>query len=195
VGIGFISDTVVVGFIMKDAVTPHFAVMMAARWAAEASRLGIELAPSWSYRGVVTYGEFAINEAGNFFVGPAVSEAAAWYERAKAAVILLAPSAKEALRDATDGDFAQGAVTTNEHDIPLKESRNDTITTYRTYVASPFDWPAPLEEAEGWAAALLATFDDEKPGVAEKRRNTEAFLSRHMEEYRALYAKTTVPLA
>lgn len=108
VKIGFISDTVVVGFIMKDARTPHFAVMMAARWAAEAFRLGVNLSPAWSYRGVVTYGQFSINDAGNFFVGPAVTEAASLYERAEAAVIWLAPSAKGALKGATASDFRPG---------------------------------------------------------------------------------------
>lgn len=120
VQIGFVSDTVVVAFIMKNAQSPHFAVMMAARWASRFARLGLRLPPAWTYRGVVTYGDFAINDRGHYFVGPAVDEAAENYERAKAAVIWLAPSAKAALSSASESDFAQGPVTIGEHDIPLK---------------------------------------------------------------------------
>lgn len=50
--------------------------MMAARWAAEITRMAIGRHPAWTYRGVVTYGKSAISDRGTYFVGPAVVEAA-----------------------------------------------------------------------------------------------------------------------
>lgn len=186
VPIGFVSDTVVVPFIMKEARDPHFAVMMAARWASQVTRLALENEPAWAYRGVVTYGDFAISDRGHYFVGPAVEEAAANYERAEAALIWLAPSAKAKLSSAGPSDFEQGALTIGEHEVPLKADGKDPATPYGTYVASPFDWPDSLSDAERIIDQMLATFDPTKPRVPQKRRNTEMFLRRHLEEYRAL---------
>lgn len=190
--ISFVSDTVVVGFAMKEAQTPHFAVMMAARWAAEITRMAIGRHPAWTYRGVVTYGKFAISDRGTYFVGPAVVEAAECYEKAQAAVIWLTAKAKDALKGACWSDFAQNALTTSEVDVPLK-GKDGSIATVRTYAASPFDWGTPPEQAAALVSALLETFDSPKPDVAVKKAYTAAFLSSALEQYSALYAATTVP--
>jgi hypothetical protein len=73
------------------------------------------------------------------------------------------------------------------------ERKGDSIESYKTCIASPFDWPEPAEQAERRKSALLATLGNKKPDVSEKYQNTAAILSRHLEEYRALYAKTAVP--
>jgi hypothetical protein len=186
VQVGFVSDTAVIAFTIKKAQTSHFAVMMAARWASQFARIALQLHPAWAYRGVVAYGDFAISDRGTYFVGPAVDEAAANYERAEAALIWLTPSARAALADATFSDFSQGALTTAEHDVPLKADGKAPSGPYRTHVASPFDWPDSMSNAQKIAEELLATFDLTKPGVPEKYRNTENFLQRHLDEYRAL---------
>lgn len=66
-----------------------------------------------------TYGDFTMHESGSFFVGPAVDEAAGWYERANAALIWFAPSERAVMDNALESDF-QGAVTTVEYAVPLK---------------------------------------------------------------------------
>jgi hypothetical protein len=192
VRVGFISDTIVIGFFMREGQMPHFAVMMAARWAADVTRMAIERPPAWTYRGVVTYGKFAISDRGTYFVGPAVDEAAACHERAHAAVIWLSASARDALKGASFSDFSQGALTTSEHDIPLKDKSNGSVTTARTFAASPFGWNAPPHRCKRMIDALLATFDVSKSDVAAKRQNTMAFLARHLEEHRMLYAALRV---
>jgi hypothetical protein len=68
----------------------------------------------------------------------------------------------------------------------LKADGKAPATPFRTYAASPFDYPDPPSEAERVVAALLATFDLDEPGVPEKHGNTEAFLRRHLHEYRTM---------
>jgi hypothetical protein len=196
---GFVSDTVVVAFVTKNVQEKPslysseipkralFAVMMAARFAGEVVRLGATGSPSWTYRGVITYGEFAIHPSGTFFVGPAVDEAAALYDRADAALIWLSPKAKAALQHATKGDFSWGSVTTREHDVPLKAGKHEPATTFSTYVTSPFAGLMDPADAERLTADLLATFDGSRADVTTKHRNTEAFLRRNLEEQNALW--------
>lgn len=195
VPVGFVSDTVVVPFIMKGARDPYFAVMMAARWAAQVTRFALRSEPAWAYRGAIAYGDFSINDRGKFFVGPAVKEAAENCERSVAAVIWLAPSAKTALSGAHRSDFWQGPLTIGEHDIPLKADGKTPATPYRTYAASPFDYPDPPSEAERIVAALLATFDLDEPGVPEKYSHTEALLRRHLDEYRTMLEEQAALIA
>lgn len=186
VQVGFVSDTAVIAFTMKEAQTPHFAVMMAARWASHFARLALRLPPAWTYRGVVTYDKFAISDRGTYFVGPAVDEAAATYERADASVIWLAPSARKALEGADWSDFSQGALTLREHDVPLKAKGQEPAGPCRTYVASPFDWGDSEADARGLTEELLATFDLAKPQVWEKHRNTQILLQKALDDHRAL---------
>lgn len=181
VRLGFVSDTVVVGFANKEEQHPVFTIMMAARYAGEVVRVALEPPASWAYRGVITYGAFAISNGGTFFVGPAVDEAAANHEQVDAALIWLGPSATVEMGKATRADF-QGAMTTRAHEIPLKAERS-----YRSHVASPFAIASTPDEAQAVAHALLATFDVTKPGVADKRRNTELFLQEHLKEHAAIW--------
>ena len=44
-------------------------------------------------RGAVTYGDYRVNESQHTFIGPAVDEAAAWYEQGDWIGVLMAPSA------------------------------------------------------------------------------------------------------
>jgi hypothetical protein len=186
VRVGFVSDTAVIAFTMKKGETPPFAVMMAARWASQFARLALRVPPAWTYRGVVTYGEFAISEQGTYFVGPAVDEAADNYERANACLIWLAPSARKTLAQADWSHFSQGALTLREHDVPLKAHRGDAAGPYRTYVASPFDSPDSEADAQRLSDEILGTFDLTRPDVREKHRNTETFLRRALDDYRVL---------
>jgi hypothetical protein len=48
--LGFVSDTIVVGFVTKDERDPAFAVMMAARYATEIALLGLELSAAHFWR-------------------------------------------------------------------------------------------------------------------------------------------------
>jgi len=185
VRLGFISDTVVIGFVNKEKQHPVFAVMMAARYAGEIAQLGLEGPVPWAYRGVITYGRFAIHESGSFFVGPAVDEAAANYERVDAAMTWLTPSANAVMSHATDSDF-QGAVTREVHDIPLKND-GKSPASHKGHVASPFPMLSTPAEAASIAAALLDTFDLSKPGVQEKHLNTKVFLERHLKEHGAIW--------
>jgi hypothetical protein len=100
--LGFGSDTIGVGFVTKDERHSAFAVMMAARYASEIALLGLEPPAPWAYRGVVTYGQFAMHDSGNFFVGPAVDEAATYHERANAALTWLTPKAASFVAAADD---------------------------------------------------------------------------------------------
>ena len=184
--LGFVSDTIVVGFVTKDERDPAFAVMMAARYATEIALLGLEPPAPWAYRGVVTYGKFAMHASGNFFVGPAVDEAAADHERANAALTWLTPSAGSLVAGADDSHF-QGAVHKREYEFPLKCAGD--MSAHRALVASPFPIGSPPTEAASIAAALLATFDVSKPGVDEKLRNTKKFLEEHLQEHAAIWAE------
>ena len=87
---------------------------------------------------------------------------------------------------ASSADF-QGAMTTKQHDVPLKPVGGEPATTFRTYVASPFPIASSLCEAATIAAELLATFDLTKEGVSKKHRETEAFLERHLREHAATW--------
>jgi hypothetical protein len=185
VRLGFVSDTVVIGFVNKEEQHPVFAVMMAARYAGEIARLGLNGPVPWAYRGVITYGRFAIHESGSFFVGPAVDEAAANYERVDAAMTWLAPSASGVMNRATDSEF-QGAVTRELHEIPLKDD-GTSPAHHQGHVASPFPMASTPAEAASIAAALLDTFDLSKPGVQEKYLNTKVFLKRHLKEHGAIW--------
>jgi hypothetical protein len=191
--LGFISDTVVIGFANKGEQDPVFSIMMAARYAGEVARLGLQRPAPWAYRGVVTYGQFVMHDSGSFFVGPAVDEAAGLYEKAEAALIWLAPSARAKMTKATPSDF-QGAMARGKHHIPLKRQGN-LPTTCRTYVASPFPFGSSPVEASAISEAMLGTFDLDKRGVPKKHRETKAFLqrhgtdhARHWQENQALFA-------
>jgi len=188
VRLGFISDTVVIGFVNKDKQHPIFTIMMAARYAGEVARLGLEAPAPWTYRGVITYGQFVMHESGSFFVGPAVDEAAAYYERAEAALIWLAPSARAKLARATSSDF-QGAMARGRHDIPLKRKGKLPTTKLRTYVASPFAYGSSPVDASTVSEAMLSTFDLTKRGVAKKHRETKAFLLRLQKDHAKLWRK------
>lgn len=184
--LGFVSDTIVVGFVTKEEKDSAFAVMMAARYATEIALLGLQPPVPWTYRGVVTYGEFAMHDSGNFFVGPAVDEAAAYHERANAALTWLTPRAASLVATADSSHF-QGAVHKREYEFPLK--RAGVVSMHRAHVASPFPIGSTPVEAANISQALLATFDLSKPDVCEKHRNTQAFLEEHRQEHAAFWAR------
>jgi hypothetical protein len=183
--LGFVSDTIVVGFVTKEPRNAAFAVMMAARYATEIALLGLEEPAPWAYRGVITYGQFAMHESGNFFVGPAVDEAAADHERANAAVTWLTPAASCLVATADDSHF-QGAVHRREYEFPLKEKGG--LASHRAHVASPFLMGSRPEHAAEIARRLLATFDLTKPGVLEKHQATKDFLEEQLAEHTAIWA-------
>lgn len=184
--LGFISDTIVIGFVCKEERHAAFAVMMAARYATEIAQLGLQPPVPWTYRGVVAYGDFAMSDDGNFYAGPAVDEAAAGYEKAHAAITWLAPSASAVVAEADDSHF-QGAVQRRRYDVPLKIRHE--VSVQHTHVASPFVIGSHPNEAEQTASALLATFDLTIPDVQEKHANTQAFLAEHLKEHAAIWAK------
>jgi hypothetical protein len=182
--LGFVSDTIVVGFVTKEERHSAFAVMMAARYATEIALLGLEPPAPWSYRGVVAYGEFAMHETGNFFVGPAVDEAAEKHERANAALTWLTPDAGALVAAADDSHF-QGAVHRREYDFPVKDVTG--TVAHRAHVASPFPIGSGPAQAAQIARQLLATFDLAKPGVPAKHEATKAFLDQHLAEHTAIW--------
>jgi hypothetical protein len=160
--------------------------MMAARYATEIALLGLKEPAPWAYRGVITYGQFAMHDSGNFFVGPAVDEAAENHERANAALTWLTPAACSVVAAADDSHF-QGAVHKREYDFPLKTGNN--VARHRAHVASPFRMFSAPERAAEVARQLLATFDLAKPSVREKYQATKAFLDEHLGEHTAIWTE------
>lgn len=182
--LGFLSDTIVVGFVTKDQRDAAFAVMMAARYASEIALIGLREPAPWTYRGVITYGQFAMDDSGNFFVGPAVDQAAADHERANAALTWLTPSACAFVAMADESHF-QGAVHKREYDFPLKNQGGASL--HRGQVASPFPMGSTPDQAAQIARKMLATFDVTKPGVREKLDSTKLFLDEHLREHTAIW--------
>jgi hypothetical protein len=90
------------------------------------------------------------------------------------------------LAAANETEF-QGAVTRDEHDVPLKPERGDPPTSYRTNIVSPFPFNSSPSEAQEVADSILRTFDMAKPGVPQKRLHTQAFLDRHLNEHAAIW--------
>jgi len=187
--LAFFSDTVVIvttrsasGGELKD-----FELVIAAiGHAASVISSGIEGELHLSYRGCIALGGVATLD--EFFVGPAIDEAAEWYERANAAAIWLTPSASEAMASGygkTDGLFF-------EWPVPIKCA--DPI---QTLVVNPlwFTTPDPITssvvvEADEAVRRILATFDTSRPGVLDKLQETTKLLTAAVEHTRREWASS-----
>jgi hypothetical protein len=180
----FLSDTIVVGVQAKPENTAsggnvvteadHYkdwSTRMACGVASQIMRSAIASEPVLAYRGCVTYGAFAF--ADQFFVGPAVNEAARWMEQSEGAFVWLTPKAAARL------DFPNQNAATLIHSglfrytVPLKGGSG-----FRTYAVSPFtnSEPCNLAEREVARTRLLGSFDDDDVNVQIKKQNTEMFL-------------------
>lgn len=150
--------------------------------AASVSAAGVSGAPPILYRGAIAFGEFAVGD-GQFFVGPAIDEAARMEGLADAAMIYLCPTAAAILR-------GEGFVFSLPFRVPLKGGH-----FFTTHVANPLAWcAAPNAERvlpsllggekmasavpplEWLQARFLSAFNSTDLDVVVKGQNTAAFL-------------------
>lgn len=179
VNIGLLSDTVVVvlgvrnvddladGALGKvkqeivDELAVHFAADIVARMIGKAAS---EL-PTLAYRGVIAFGEYIFED--NFFVGPAIDDAAGAMDVAQGAFVWLAPSAYDALRNGT----VPVHLPMLPYDIPLKGGDR-----FSSYAIAPFAQQASREVVDTAIRQLLETFDVQTLDVRIKQQNTRTFL-------------------
>jgi hypothetical protein len=134
-----------------------------------AAALNVE--PHLTYRGCVTFGAFEIE--GPFLLGPAIDEAATYYEQANGAFVWLTPNAKAAL-ERSEHRRGQGLIPIACYPVPLKGG-----STFATWVVSPFQGGDTCDKRRDTSDRLLATFDKDprRPlDVQIKLQHTQAFL-------------------
>jgi hypothetical protein len=126
--------------------------------------------PPLAYRGVVTFGEFTIDD--RFILGPAVDEAARYEREAEGAFVWLDPVAKRILEDdpheKADPAFPESAHLHLTH-VPMKQGR-----TFETFAVLPFK--SGSRSKEQVIDRIVSTFDMSSLEVAIKRDNTRRFL-------------------
>jgi hypothetical protein len=123
------------------------------------------------YRGCIAAGTLAVS--GQFFVGPAVDEAAEWHEQADASVVWLTPSAaKAAALEERD------SVLTPQWSVPLKG-----VGPLSTLIVNPL-WYQTLNDVRELDALIekyLAAFERKgkelAPNVTVKRQRTAQLLA------------------
>ncbi|MGH7789173.1 MAG: hypothetical protein ACRERC_20050 [Candidatus Binatia bacterium] len=133
--------------------------------------------PPLIYRGALAFGEYENHE--DFWMGPAVDEAARAERLAEAAVVWLCPSALAETQIHTEGMSREetardlqrrGEPLIRDYDVPLKGGRR-----FRTHVVNPFEY---ADDRDSLRDTVLRYFDlGAGLDVEIKRQNTSAFLS------------------
>jgi hypothetical protein len=129
------------------------------------------------YRGVVTCGAMVV--APPSYLGPATDEAAKLYEKAEAALVWLAPSALDAVRDRRSYHPRVWETMTVPYAVPLKsDERPVTVETRDTIALSPFVDTSDPAELAAVRAGMERAMAGADPRVERKRENTLRFLDR-----------------
>lgn len=127
--------------------------------------------PPLTYRGVVTFGRFAIDE--NFLLGPAVDEAADLMDLADGPFVWLAPTALSLPHRLAEVNAVQWKTVAIPYSVPLKEGR-----TIRTRVVNPFAYSANPGQRQRIEQKILGALVSPKVDVFVKRDNTRRFFER-----------------
>jgi hypothetical protein len=169
----FLSDTIVIGLAASEprivpTVMHAGSVLHACYRAATLLSEALATEPHLAYRGCVTFGRFDI--AGTFLLGPAIDEAASYYEQAEGAFVWLAPSAREVFEVVHRGRPALSPLV--RYAVPLRQG-----ASYETWVVSPFASVDTKGQRMERTGRLLGTFDKtSRLEVQVKRQHTERFL-------------------
>lgn len=122
--------------------------------------------PHFSFRGALSVGRLALHE--EFLVGPAIDEAAEWYESANGAFVVLTPSATSIMQDPAPG--LDDAIV-RDWEVPLKKGgvfRMPAVDCLR---------PADTHEHRAeMVSNMKESFLSEDPRVIEKWDHTRRFL-------------------
>jgi hypothetical protein len=180
----FISDTIVVAAMLSRKDIPergiYRAMMSVVLIVGDIVRRAIEGSPALAFRGCLAAGLLRIS--GNFIIGPAVDEAAEWYECAEGAFFWLAPSAM-CVNNRYETTYYNERINPwvmVPYDVPLK---NEAQTTLAMHNFSMLGVNASLARWPGYTKRLLKTFDrgmgytPKREAVERKKRNTAAFLA------------------
>jgi hypothetical protein len=127
--------------------------------------------PPLTYRGVVTFGRFAIDE--NFLLGPAVDEAADLMDLADGPFVWLAPTSLWLPHRLTERKAPRWNTVAVPYSVPLKEGR-----TIRTRVVNPFAYSANPGQRQRIEGNILGALVSPKIDVFVKRDNTQQFFER-----------------
>lgn len=130
---------------------------------------GGDLQPPFAYRGSIAFDDLAIDD--QFLIGPAIDEAAEGERLALGAFVWLCPSAYRVIHEGFGEKAANDLPLVLDYLVPVKDSSEK-----KTHVINPFRRLAEQVRAEDVMANLLRSFDESRPDVAVKKRNTETFL-------------------
>lgn len=136
---------------------------LASRVLAVATGLGLPL------RGCIAAGDFDV--ARNFVIGPAVDEAAEWADEADGAFVWLRPDALALYRRIVPARGVSRRHLVYPYEVPIKSSGR-----IRTGVINPRG-DERRSTSKRDLTQLLRCFDENKPGVASKLRNTRRFFN------------------
>ena len=139
--------------------------------------------PPLVYRGVVTFGDFTIED--RFILGPAVDAAAQYEREAEGGFVWLDPTAKRILEndphEREDPAFPESADLYLTQ-VPLKQGRS-----FETYAVLPFKAGSATKRLV--IDRVLSTFDDPSLEVVLKRENTRRFLEAGAEASTRAFAR------
>lgn len=169
------SDTIILAALPRQDSTSGDAVRALAHTVARLAVRATAREPRLLYRGCIAVGQLAFK--GSSFVGPAIDEAAEWYERADAAVVWLTPSAvaTQNRHDPVLGLF--------EWEVPLKNA-----ASLRTLVVNPLTLQVRVDPTrlKDLADRYLAAFgESSRVDVEVKRQQTSRLLSAAIEHCEA----------
>jgi hypothetical protein len=178
----FLSDAILItveadrGDDKTEALAIELAAGLALSAIEEAIAEQIEGVPAFTYRGCIAFGE--VLPSGPFIVGPAIDEAAQWYEQAQAAVVWLLPSATRWI------EHGETAAHLMKWDVPLKAHGTVTTTVVNPMESSrligsetPEKRRARMHERRN---RMLRTFVSDDVGVVAKKQATARLLDAGM---------------
>jgi hypothetical protein len=139
--------------------------------------------PPLAYRGVLTFGEFTIDD--RFILGPAVDEAARYEREAEGAFVWLDPVAKHIVEDDPHQNaapwFPEGAELHLTR-VPMKQGR-----AFETFAVLPFKTGSRSKKQV--IDRIISTFDATSLDVVIKRDNTRRFLEAGVEASTKAFAR------
>jgi hypothetical protein len=179
----FFSDTMLAFFTGKPSADPAQLLETAAIEVGAAIHAALDRPMPFTYRGCITLGHALMD--GQLFVGPAVNEAAALYEKANAGCVWFAPSAAPHVR--------QFDCRVLPWKVPMKDG-----SAVDTWAVNPlgFEWILGIygsreerwRRVEGRRDQILATFESPRPEVEIKARNTADLLKASLDAFEQMQA-------
>ena len=174
----FLSDAILITVEADrgDDKTERLAIELAAGLALsaieEAIAEQIKGVPAFTYRGCIAFGE--VLPSGPFIVGPAIDEAAQWYEEAQAAVVWLLPSAAKWVEIGdTDARLMKWDVPVKDHGTVTTTVLNPMASVRGLKTEDPETRSARMQDLRG---RILQTFASEDVGVVAKKQATARLL-------------------